>query len=62
MIAIFIGNAIKKKQIDIFESEGTKKDYIYINKVSEIISRIITEPQKNFFEVKEVKSGKVFLY
>ena len=42
------------------ESEGTKKDYIYINKVSEIISRIITEPQKNFFEVKEVKSGKVF--
>ncbi len=60
VIAIFIGNAIKKKQIDIFESEGTKKDYIYINKVSEIISRIITEPQKNFFQVKEVKSGKVF--
>ncbi len=58
VIAVFIGNAINKKQIDIFETKDIKKDYIFIDKATEVISSIIAESQKNLFEIKEVKSGK----
>lgn len=59
VIAVFIGNAIGKKQINIFQNEDFKKDYINITTASEIITNIIAEPQTNFFEIKEVRSGKV---
>ena len=59
VIAVFIGNAISKKQINIFQNEDFKKDYINIRKASETISKILTEPHNNLFEIKEVRSGKV---
>lgn len=59
VIAVFIGNAISKKQISIFQNEDFKKDYINIRKASETISKILTEPHNNLFEIKEVRSGKV---
>ena len=59
VIAVFIGNAISKKQINIFQNEDFKKDYINITIASEKISKIIAEPHSNFFEIKQVRSGKV---
>ena len=59
VIAVFIGNAINKNQINIFKNEDFKKDYINICKASEIISRILAKPHKDFFEIQEVRSGKV---
>ena len=59
VIAVFIGNAISKKKISIFQNEDFKKDYINIRKASETISKILTEPHNNLFEIKEVRSGKV---
>ena len=60
VVAIFVGNALKKKKINILNGSDLKKDYIYIEDAIKKIVNFLGEPNKTNYFVKEVVSGCKF--